>query len=120
LTAALAVQARKAAATLQEQASLLNQTHDSIFVRDMNDVITYWNGGATPTPPRIAAHVRDAPLSNPSCQHPADPVPPNPDRLVANSDRALGQQVPVIAERQRLFAYIITSGPITLVSSRPS
>ena len=31
---------------MQEQASLLNQTHDSIFVRDMNDVITYWNRGA--------------------------------------------------------------------------
>jgi two-component system, LuxR family, sensor kinase FixL len=35
------------AATIQrEQASLLNLTHDSIFVRDMNDVITYWNHGA--------------------------------------------------------------------------
>jgi PAS domain S-box-containing protein len=45
-TAALAVQAHKAAATLQEQASLLNETHDSIFVRDMNDIITYWNRGA--------------------------------------------------------------------------
>jgi hypothetical protein len=58
-------------------------------------------------------HVRNAPLSNLSCQHPADPVPPNPNRLVANGDRALGQQVPAIAERQRLFAYIITSRPIT-------
>jgi PAS domain S-box-containing protein len=28
------------------QASLLNLTHDSIFVRDMNDVIVYWNRGA--------------------------------------------------------------------------
>jgi PAS domain S-box-containing protein len=28
------------------QASLLNLTHDSIFVRDMGDVITYWNRGA--------------------------------------------------------------------------
>jgi PAS domain S-box-containing protein len=28
------------------QASLLNLTHDSIFVRDMNNVITYWNRGA--------------------------------------------------------------------------
>ena len=33
-------------AALQEQASLLNLTHDSIFVRDMHDVITYWNRGA--------------------------------------------------------------------------
>jgi PAS domain S-box-containing protein len=28
------------------QASLLNLTHDTIFVRDMNDVITFWNRGA--------------------------------------------------------------------------
>src|SRR4051812_24501287 len=31
---------------LREKASLLNLTHDTIFVRDMNDVITYWNRGA--------------------------------------------------------------------------
>jgi PAS domain S-box-containing protein len=29
-----------------QQASLLNLTHDTIFVRDMNGVITYWNRGA--------------------------------------------------------------------------
>jgi PAS domain S-box-containing protein len=29
-----------------QQASLLNLTHDSIFVRDVNDRITYWNRGA--------------------------------------------------------------------------
>ena len=28
-----------------QQASLLNLTHDTIFVRDMNDIITYWNRG---------------------------------------------------------------------------
>src|SRR6266480_6878660 len=31
---------------LREQASLLNLTHDTVIVRDMNDVITYWNRGA--------------------------------------------------------------------------
>jgi PAS domain-containing protein len=31
---------------LREQASLLNLTHDTVFVRDMHDVITYWNRGA--------------------------------------------------------------------------
>ena len=46
LTAVLAMQAQKATEALQKQASLLNQTHDSIFVRDMNDIITYWNRGA--------------------------------------------------------------------------
>src|SRR5882724_4421750 len=29
-----------------QQASLLDLTHDTIFVRDMRDVITYWNRGA--------------------------------------------------------------------------
>jgi PAS domain S-box-containing protein len=29
-----------------QQARLLDQTHDTIFVRDMNGVITYWNRGA--------------------------------------------------------------------------
>jgi PAS domain S-box-containing protein len=32
--------------TLAEQACLLDLTHDSVFVRDSDDVITYWNGGA--------------------------------------------------------------------------
>jgi len=32
--------------TLSERASLLDLTHDSVFVRDMNDVIKYWNRGA--------------------------------------------------------------------------
>src|SRR3954468_13311755 len=36
----------RAKSVLQEQASLLNLTHDTVFVRDMNDVITYWNRGA--------------------------------------------------------------------------
>ena len=37
---------RKATGELREQASLLNLTHDTIFVRDMNNLITYWNRGA--------------------------------------------------------------------------
>jgi PAS domain S-box-containing protein len=32
--------------TLREQASLLNLTHDAIFVCDMNGIITYWSRGA--------------------------------------------------------------------------
>ena len=31
---------------LREQAGLLDLTHDTVFVRDMNDVIIYWNRGA--------------------------------------------------------------------------
>jgi PAS domain S-box-containing protein len=33
-------------ASQREQAGLLNLTHDSVFVRDTNDVITFWNRGA--------------------------------------------------------------------------
>jgi PAS domain S-box-containing protein len=36
----------KEVAVRTQQASLLNLTHDTIFVRDMSDVITYWNRGA--------------------------------------------------------------------------
>src|SRR6266850_1869474 len=37
---------RKSAETSREQAALLDLTHDTIFVRDVNEVITYWNRGA--------------------------------------------------------------------------
>jgi PAS domain S-box-containing protein len=37
---------QRAEETLREQANLLNLTHDTIFVRDMSNVITYWNRGA--------------------------------------------------------------------------
>ena len=36
----------KEVAERTQQASLLNLTHDTIFVRDMSDIITYWNRGA--------------------------------------------------------------------------
>ncbi|WP_051334671.1 PAS domain S-box protein [Bradyrhizobium sp. Ai1a-2] len=42
----LAVQSRSQEMVLREQAGLLDLTHDTIFVRDMKDVITYWNRGA--------------------------------------------------------------------------
>ncbi len=37
---------RRAEAALQERASLLDLTHDTVFVRDMSNVITFWNRGA--------------------------------------------------------------------------
>src|SRR4051812_12233749 len=37
---------QRAEGVLREKASLLNLTHDTVFVRDMNDVISYWNRGA--------------------------------------------------------------------------
>jgi two-component system sensor kinase FixL len=45
-TAFLALQNQSANEALRDQARLLDLTHDTIFVRDMNDVITYWNRGA--------------------------------------------------------------------------
>ncbi|MBR1153981.1 sensor histidine kinase [Bradyrhizobium sp. JYMT SZCCT0428] len=41
-----ALRNRKAAESLSDQAALLDLTHDAIFVRNGNDVITYWNAGA--------------------------------------------------------------------------
>ena len=37
---------RRAESTLREQANLLNLTHDTVFVMDMDGVIRYWNRGA--------------------------------------------------------------------------
>jgi PAS domain S-box-containing protein len=45
-TTYLALKNQSANTVLREQASLLDLTHDTIFVRDRNDVITYWNHGA--------------------------------------------------------------------------
>ena len=46
-------------------------------------------------------------------EHRAEPVPPEPHRLVADVDAALGQQVLHIPERQRYFTDIITTVRIT-------
>jgi PAS domain S-box-containing protein len=37
---------KRAQEALRERAQLLDLTHDTIFVRDMHDVITFWNRGA--------------------------------------------------------------------------
>jgi PAS domain S-box-containing protein len=46
VTTLLALQGQSAERNLRDQANLLDLTHDSIFVRGMDDVITYWNRGA--------------------------------------------------------------------------
>jgi PAS domain S-box-containing protein len=43
----LAQKSLSADVALREQASLLDLTHDCVFVRGMDGVITYWNRGAT-------------------------------------------------------------------------
>jgi two-component system, LuxR family, sensor kinase FixL len=45
-TTFLALKNQSANVALGGQARLLDLTHDTIFVRDMNDCITYWNRGA--------------------------------------------------------------------------
>ena len=47
---------RRADRAHREQAGLLDLTHDTIFVRDMNDVITYWNRAAEDAYGWPAAH----------------------------------------------------------------
>ncbi|MGF6496002.1 PAS domain S-box-containing protein [Luteibacter sp. 621] len=46
VTGVLSLRARERMATIIRQASLINLTHDSIYVRDTDDVIVEWNGGA--------------------------------------------------------------------------
>ena len=46
ITALLAARNQLAVAALREQADLLDLTHDTVFVRDRDDVITYWNRAA--------------------------------------------------------------------------
>ncbi|MDB5419523.1 MAG: hypothetical protein JWP50_2942 [Phenylobacterium sp.] len=46
VTTLLVLQGQSANVTLRDQASLLDLTHDTIFVRGVDDVITYWNRGA--------------------------------------------------------------------------
>src|SRR5208337_3868799 len=55
-----------------------------------------------PTPLRIAAHVRDPLLADLGGKHRAKPVPPKPDRLMADIDPPLGQEILDVAQRQRV------------------
>jgi PAS domain S-box-containing protein len=46
ITSFLVLKNKSSETVLREQASLLDVTHDAVFVRDANNVITYWNRGA--------------------------------------------------------------------------
>src|SRR5271157_365468 len=56
-----------------------------------------------PTPLRIAAHVRYPLLSDLGGKDRAKPVPPKPNRLMADVDPALGQEILDVAQRQRVL-----------------
>ena len=56
-----------------------------------------------PPPLRIAAHVRHPLLSDLSGKHRAELVPPKPNRLMADVDPALGQEILDVAQRQRVL-----------------
>jgi PAS domain S-box-containing protein len=46
ITTFLALKSQTAGLKLREQANLLETTHDAIIVRDLKDVVTFWNRGA--------------------------------------------------------------------------
>jgi two-component system, LuxR family, sensor kinase FixL len=46
VTTLLALKNHQATHDIKDQAALLDLTHDAIYVRDANDIITYWNVGA--------------------------------------------------------------------------
>ena len=58
-------------------------------------------------------YVRYPFLSDLGGEHRAKPVPPKPHRLIADVDPPLGQEILVVAQRQRVFQYIITTRRIT-------
>ncbi len=46
ITTVLVLRNQVTANTLREQARLLDLTHDTVFARDMRNIVTYWNKGA--------------------------------------------------------------------------
>ena len=74
ITGALAARHQGTIEVLREHASLLDLTHDTIFVRDHDDVITYWNRAADGAL-RLAAASRRSAARQPSCCRPEFPAP---------------------------------------------
>ena len=62
-----------------------------------------------PPPLRIAAHVRNPPLSDLGGEYRAKPVPPEPDGLVAEVDPSLGQKSSTLRNDSGYFTYISTA-----------
>src|SRR5450755_3361498 len=55
-----------------------------------------------PPPLRIAAHVRETRLPDLASEHRTKSIPPEPHRLVAYVDPALGQEILDVTQRQRV------------------
>ena len=66
-----------------------------------------------PTPMGNALHPTDTLSPNGSCEHRAEPVPPEPDCLMEKVDAAFEQQILDIAQRQWEADDIITTSRIT-------
>lgn len=62
ITSILALANQTTTETLREKAELLDLTHDTVLVRDMNDVVTYWNRGAE----ELYGWARDEAIGKPS------------------------------------------------------
>ena len=60
-----------------------------------------------------AKEVRDPLLPDLGGEHRAKLVPPKPDRIMADVDPALGQEILDVAQRRRVLTYIITTRRIT-------
>ena len=75
--------------TLARQARLLEVTHDSILVRDMDGKITFWNHGAEV----LYGWTRGEALGERRPRPPADPVPraAGGDRGPSSSARGIGK-----------------------------
>ncbi len=58
---------RRIEEALRERANLVDLTHDTVFVRDMSDVITYWNRGAEEQVPAGRVRRRSAEFLTTCC-----------------------------------------------------
>jgi hypothetical protein len=68
---------------------------------------------AAGAPDAARAEVRDPLRPDLGGEHRAKPVPPKLDRIMADVDPALGQEILDVAQRQRVLTYIITTIRIT-------
>ena len=110
---------------MREQASLLDLTHDTIFVRNHDDVITYWNRAATELygwRPEQAIGRKAAELLQTEF-----PAPFDDDHVGAHAHRTLGRRIgayrprrPAARRGQPLGAAARRAAAVRSRSSRPT